>query len=129
MKQNKAKREKQKRQDRKERRRAQLLRTVKKRRADTLAGLNKHGPNAKMIATAMASEKIRGDCRDYVLLVGDRLIDYRDSHGMTITQADGTQPIKVDKPWLVHKRNLHKIMSPELAARFWHPTLGRLGAR
>lgn len=75
--------------------------------------------NAKLIFQFMKTNKIKGDYRDYVLISGDRLINWDNSYNCE------TKNIEKDGIKLVHKRNLKNILSEENAAVFWHPKLGR----
>jgi len=84
-------------------------------------------PNAKMILDAMRSEGVKGNYRDYVLLVGDRLIDWKGSHN--IVTIDGNKPAHVSGIRLMHKRNLKNVLPEDIAAMFWHPKMGRMGAK
>jgi transposase len=79
--------------------------------------------NARHIVESMISTGIRGDYRDYVLMVGDQLIDWRKT--MNVQAEDGL-PVRVEKPVLIHKSKLAKIIGVEAAKTFWHPTFGRL---
>jgi hypothetical protein len=81
-------------------------------------------PNAKMIVEAMKEAKIKGNYRDYVLLVGDRLIDYRESHGLAA--LDGLSSARVEGMAVMHKKRLKNILPEDVAALFWHPRLGRM---
>lgn len=79
--------------------------------------------NGRHIIKLMIEEKIRGSFKDYVIIVGNQLLDWRKN--MTLTAHDGLS-VRVDKPVLVHKSKLKNIISQEAAAAFWHPVFGRL---
>jgi len=101
-----------------------------RRRARSRAGgtdAHDRTPNAQMILDAMGAGGVKGNYRDYVLLVGDRLIDWKGSHG--IVNTDDNKPAHVQGIRLVHKKNLKSILPEEVAAQFWHPKLGRKGAK
>ncbi len=73
----------------------------------------------KRIATFMAEGKVRGNVKDYVLFVGDQMIDNWGQYTIRRT-AEGAGLMA-----LVHKRDLHKVIGAEAAARFWHRRLGK----
>lgn len=104
--------------------------TIQKRR-DSFAPVSSppkklRGPNAKKIVDFLKSEGIKGDYRDYVLFVGDRLIDYRKSHNIAGLRVKQTNQVGIA---LVHKKQLIHLLPKKIALLFWHPTMGRLGAR
>ena len=71
------------------------------------------------IAVFMEENNVRGNVKDYVLFVGDQMIDNWGQY--TIRRpADGVELVA-----LVHKRDLHKIIGAEAAARFWYRRLGK----
>lgn len=78
--------------------------------------------NGRIIADMMHSEKMRGKAKDYVILSGATLMDFNGTY--EIRRDDGVKP----KPtvYLAHKKNLHKIIGAEQAARFWRPGFGRV---
>lgn len=79
--------------------------------------------NGRHIIQLMIEEKVRGDFKDYVIIVGDQLLDWRKN--MTLTAQDGLS-VRVANPVLVHKSKLKNIISQEAAEAFWHPVFGRL---
>ena len=103
---------------------------IQKRRDKTAPPVDKtkklRGANAKKIADFMKEEGIRGDYRDYVLFVGDRLIDYRKSFNMATLFMTPSPRVGIA---LVHKKHLKDLMYEKFAKLFWHPKLGRLGAK
>lgn len=82
--------------------------------------------NKAIIEAAMKDRKVRGNPKDYVLLVRDRLIDCSGSYKMFQVNEDQTEHKKVefDKVRLVHKRNLHQYAAEPVASRFWNRKLG-----
>jgi len=80
--------------------------------------------NAKMVKEFMEAEKVGGSYKDYVLITGNRLIDYQGSYDIMFKDGKG-----VGEMILVHKRKLAAILPEDFAARFWHPKLGRLGVK
>ena len=83
-------------------------------------------PNARVIQGLMRSRNVKGDYREYVVLTGNSLVDWKGSH--TLSTSDG-KVIGVKEMALVHKRNLKNFLPSEIAERFWHPKLGTLGAK
>jgi len=79
--------------------------------------------NGRSIIQTMLDEKIGGNFKNYVIIVGDQLLDWKKT--MTMTASDGFSA-RVDKPVLVHKSKLKNIISQEASATFWHPIFGRL---
>lgn len=81
--------------------------------------------NGKIIKDFMDEEGLKGDYRDHVIITGNRLIDYQGSY--TIAFGEG-QEMK-DKMYLLHKSKLVNVLTEEMAAKLWHPKLGRIGAK
>jgi hypothetical protein len=77
--------------------------------------------NGKMIAEMMIEAGIKGDYKDYILLIGERIVEYR--RGFTVIFEEGVEPISGVR--LVHKKDLHRIIGDD-AHKLWHPTCGRL---
>lgn len=93
-------------------------------RAKKNAAMRANSPNAKIIHNLMISEKVNGDFKDYVVLVGKRLVDWQGSYDM-IREADG-KSVGVDGMALVHKSKLAPVIGDELAKHFWRPGIGRV---
>ena len=87
------------------------------------AKLDKEPPNitenGRRIRRFMIEHRVKGHYKDYVIIIGTTLIDY---HGSLPV------PSTFEGAVLVHKRKLKNILNPEVAAKFWHPRLGRVGA-
>jgi hypothetical protein len=98
-------------------------RAAAKRERDEAKMARAKTQNGRHIVRTMLDEKIKGDFKDYVIIVGDQLLDWQKT--MTLTAHDG-MPVRVDKPVLIHKSKLKNIISPEAAKAFWHPVFGRL---
>lgn len=81
--------------------------------------------NARMIINIMAENKIRGSYKDYILIVGNNLIDWKRSYNVTIKRDAESGSVGV---LIMHKKNLKNVLPAAMAAEFWHPTLGRAGA-
>lgn len=83
-------------------------------------------PDGKNIKDLMAEEGVKGDYRDYVVLMADRIVDYKQA--VTVTTSDG-KSIKLvsdeDSMALMHKKKLKLIVSEDVARKFWHPIFGR----
>ena len=80
-------------------------------------------PNGRHIVKLMIEEKIKGNYKDYVIIIGDQLLDWRRT--MTMKTTEGAS-VGVNQPVLVHKSKLKNIISQEAAETFWHPRYGRL---
>lgn len=89
----------------------------KKKKADRQLGPDGRA-NEMMIRDLMKVKKRKGNPKDYVILVGTSMFD-----------AYGLYPIKrvtdagVDGMVLLHKKNLHRFIGDEHAARFWNRKL------
>lgn len=81
--------------------------------------------NAKMICELMESEGVKGNYKDYVVIVRDQMMDWAGEYELKM--KDGKR-VGSEEILLIHKRKLHNIIGDEAAKVFWHPRLGRLGA-
>lgn len=79
--------------------------------------------NAKMINDLMVEDKIKGNFKDYVIISGNRLINWKGSFEIHLDEGVTTG---VNGVALIHKNKLHNVIGEEEAARFWHPQFGRL---
>lgn len=78
--------------------------------------------NGRMIAELMHSKQLKGSPKDYVILVGRRLIDYKgtfDIGGLKAKHGFGGVT-------LVHKRELARFVGEQESRRFWRRGLGRI---
>jgi hypothetical protein len=78
-----------------------------------------------MIQDLMDEGKVKGSYKDYVVLAGNRLIDWQDSWDMY--QSNG-ESIGVDGVTLMHKARLHKMEMLDkkfIEDKLWHPRWGR----
>lgn len=89
---------------------------AKTKPAKPVRGLTRHG---KRVLDFMEGSKIKGNFRDYVLFVGDQMID---AWGQYTIRRQASEAAAVA---LVHKRELHKIIGTDNAQRFWHQKLGK----
>jgi hypothetical protein len=80
--------------------------------------------NGRMIAELMHSKRIKGSPKDYVIVVGQRLIDYRGTYDIRGLEArHGFAGVN-----LVHKRELERFVGSEQSRRFWRRGVGRVHA-
>lgn len=77
-------------------------------------------PNGKMIWTFMQESKIKGNYKDHVLFVGDRMLDQYGSYNLTRTSGE-TAGAPSSAISLVHKSKLGVVLGEEQGARFWDP--------
>lgn len=82
-------------------------------------------PNGKNVHECMVGAGYSGDVRDYMVLVGNRMIDYKGSYDI-VFESGGKVGVGDDKIRVVHKKLLKNIIGKTAALRFWHPTFGRL---
>lgn len=75
--------------------------------------------NARKIHDIMKSRNVRGKYKDYVLIIGSRLIDWLDSYEIAIEDEEGTKSFGVDGIALVHKRKLKNLLGEYAASKFW----------
>lgn len=76
--------------------------------------------NAKIIRDLMAANKVKGKYKDYVIIAGNRLIDWVASYDIIKTEDDGSvRSAGVDGMALIHKRNLVNIIGADMASKFW----------
>jgi hypothetical protein len=92
------------------------------------SGKKKREPtgNEAIIRAAMKVKGIRGNPRDYVLLMGDRLLECTGSFAMFQVNEDQSESKRVEFEGvqLVHKKHLHKYAAEPVAAKFWNRKLG-----
>jgi len=80
--------------------------------------------NGRMIAELMHSKKIKGSPKDFVIMIGRRLIDFHGTY--EIRGVEGGQGVPGVS--LVHKRELDRIVGAKEAGRFWRRGWGRIRA-
>ncbi len=81
-------------------------------------------PNGQFILTAMKEHKSPGTWRDYVLFVGDQMLDAWGSYNIVRVDEDG-KSVASSTVALLHKKHLHVAIGEGPAARFWWKKLGR----
>lgn len=79
-------------------------------------------PNGKRIWDMMALSGVKGNHRDYVIFVGDQLIETYNTYTFK-PSGDGKAPDS--KIRLVHKSKLPAILGPEQGAKFWDKRIGK----
>ena len=72
-------------------------------------------PNGMKVWQAMKAAKIRGNYKDYVLFIGERMIDRYGVYTVRRPDASPSQQIVV-----LHKARLAAVVGPEVGARFWN---------
>jgi len=104
-------------------RRQKRMKEEEKERAKT-AVYHKY-PNGKNVHECMVGAGYGGDVRDYMVLVGNRMVDYKGSYDMVL-EGGGKVGVGDDEIRVMHKKRLKYIIGETAALRFWHPTFGRL---
>jgi hypothetical protein len=77
-------------------------------------------PNGQMIQDLMTKNGVKGAYKDYVAIVGNRLVDWLDSWDIHNPAGDA---VGVEGVALVHKSHLHKTFGEAFANRFWNQKL------
>ena len=77
--------------------------------------------NALMIRKLMATQAMHGNPKNFVVIVGNQLIDTSGTFKGFLSEGGR---VVGDSVLLVHKRDLAKIIGKKAALRFWHPDLG-----
>jgi hypothetical protein len=80
--------------------------------------------NAKVIKQVMIEHKVGGHYKDYVVIAGKCLMDWRGSFNML---ADDGKTVGVNGMALVHKSKLASVVGADTAKLFWRPGIGRVG--
>jgi len=79
-------------------------------------------PNGGMIRDFLKKVKHRGNPKDFVIIVGNRLLDWWGNYDIMF-QPEGEEQAKkmgVNGITLLHKKDLHKILPEEIASQFWN---------
>jgi hypothetical protein len=79
--------------------------------------------NGKMIQDLLDQRKVKGNYKDFMVIAGNRIIDWTGSWDVF---NDKGEPTGHDGVILVHKSKIHTIVGEQFARRFWHPRLGRI---
>ncbi|KKN67581.1 hypothetical protein LCGC14_0460360 [marine sediment metagenome] len=77
--------------------------------------------NAIMIRKLMATQAMHGNPKNFVVIVGNQLIDTSGTFKGFLSEGGR---VVGDSVLLVHKKDLAKIIGKKAALRFWHPDLG-----
>ena len=81
--------------------------------------------NGRIIRDMMLSSKVKGNFKDFVIIAGERLLDWCGSYDILTTEGEKVSAKAVA---LVHKSKLRNIIGEEQARRFWRPGIGRIHA-
>lgn len=82
----------------------------------------------QIVRRLMLERKVRGNVKDFMVLHGALMMDYEGTYELHWNR-DGSKA-NIEPVLLVHKRELAKVMVPEVARLFWNPSLGvRVGSR
>ena len=74
--------------------------------------------NGQQILEFMAANKIRGNFKNFVLFIGDRMLDVYGSYTVVRPNDAGTIV-------LLHKSRLENVLGEEIGRRFWNKRLRR----
>ena len=77
--------------------------------------------NAIMIRKLMATQAMHGNPKNFVVIVGNQLIDTSGTFKGFLSEGGR---VVGDSVLLVHKKDLAKIIGKKAALRFWHPDVG-----
>ena len=77
--------------------------------------------NALMIRKLMATQAMHGNPKNFVVIVGNQLLDCSGTFKGFLSEGGR---VTGDSVLLVHKRDLAKIIGKKAALRFWHPDVG-----
>ena len=75
-----------------------------------------------MILETMAAAGVRGNYKDYVLLLGNRLVDRSGAKDVKVLHDAPLSGAHVE---VIHKRDLHRFIG-EQALQYWDPRYGRV---
>ena len=75
--------------------------------------------NGKIIYRLMIAKGVRGDYKDYALVLAHEIIDWQEKWVIT-------GGYDFEKPQLMHKNLLKHLLGDDVAATIWHPQAGRL---
>lgn len=78
--------------------------------------------NGGMIRDFLKKVKHRGNPKDFVIIVGNRLLDWWGSYDIMF-QPEGEDEAKkmgVNGITLLHKKDLYKVLPEDIAAKFWN---------
>ena len=81
--------------------------------------------DGQAIHEAMAAAGVKGSYKDFVLLVGSRLIDRSGAVDVTLLPDAPTSGASIE---IIHKRDLRRFIGDQ-ALQYWNPRLGRVPPR
>jgi len=70
--------------------------------------------NANVIYKLMRAEGVKGDYKDFVVIAGNRLVDWNGSYDVNVKEGSSTN---TDKIFLINKKDLPKIIGEELSEK------------
>jgi len=92
-----------------------------KRKPDKPEAPRNISPNGKIIWEFMLGNKVKGNYKDHVLFVGDRMMDQYGAYNLA-RKSDGDKAgVPPSAICLVHKSKLATLLGEEQGARFWDP--------
>jgi len=80
-------------------------------------------PNGQMIQDLMAKRKVRGNYKDFVVIAGNRLVDWTESWDIFSPAGDA---VGFEGVVLLHKSGLKDVVGGKLASKMWRPKFGRI---
>jgi len=72
-----------------------------------------------LVMKFMIAAKIKGDPRNYVLIVQNKIIDGDGDKEYRMENKDSGEPVALARPKVVHKKHLAIYIGREQAAYFW----------
>ena len=83
-------------------------------------------PHEQIVRDLMKSKKYRGNMKDYAILTGDRMMDFKGTYRITRV-ADSENKTGNDVIILIHKKWLHRFVVEH--GLFWNRKMGIREAR
>lgn len=83
-------------------------------------------PNGKLIQDLMAKREVKGHYKDYVMYVGNRIIDWT---GAWDAHNEQGEPVGFDGVLLIHMSKLKDHLGEKFASRYWKPGIGRVALK
>ena len=80
--------------------------------------------NSMTIRRLMATRAIKGRPENYVVIAGSKILDCSGTFNAVL--SNGGEQVGTEQVYLVHKRDLAKVIGDKAAARFWTPGEGRV---
>lgn len=76
-------------------------------------------PNEDLIRHLMKAKKYRGNPKNYVVLMGCKMLDIYSDYVVSRKEDTGEE-----KTLLLHKRHLHRFIGEKIASNFWNKKIG-----